>query len=565
MSVALPTRSFAALGALICALNGTSAFAESVEDRGPMPHAQAAARIADEKARAEKTQVTRPRKAAAPDPRGDQPLSVIDWLGQQAPSDPAPQRPPNTSRSSEPPVATTAAAPHVSVTPLGEGAPRRIGLVPSSVTGLPSNIWTGTAVKALTARIANLPDLHLPAAQALLYTVLLAEAEAPQGVAREGDALALARVQKLMELGALDPALSLIEQAGVTTSTAHFDLWMQLSLLTGTEDRACARLMRSPHLTRDYGTRIFCNARSGYWENAALTFGSAQALGLLEPIQLDLFDRFLNPDYFEGSEPLRAPRQMDPMTFRLFETIGEPLPSNSLPRAYAVADLRDLAGWKSQLEAAERLTRAGALPDNQLLGLYTERQPAASGGVWDRVAALQRFETALRTGSAEAVAKTLPPAWEAMREASLEVSFAALFAEPLSTIPLAGRAAALARDVALLSPGYEAAARRIIGDGPQERLLRAVARGEVPDGPVPDAHLASAVHAAFSNPTPRTDLMALARDEQLGMAILRLLSMLHDGASGDTGALRDALATLRALGLEDTARRAALQIVLLEQ
>jgi hypothetical protein len=51
----------------------------------------------------------------------------------------------------------------------------------------------------------------------------------------------------------------------------------------------------------------------------------------------------------------------------------------------------------------------------------------------------------------------------------------------------------------------------------------------------------------------------------LGMAILRLLSLLHDGASGDTSALRDALATLRALGLEDTARRAALQIVLLQQ
>ena len=576
MSAALPTRSLAALGALICTLTATTAFPESAEDRGPVPHAEAGARIAREALQKEQAedaaaQKTAAKKAAAKksaqnsSKKGGQPLSVIDWLGQQSPGDSDAKRPPNPARAKEQPVATSAAAPHVTVTPLGDGAPRRIGLVPGNVTGLPGDIWLGSDVDALTARIADLPDLHLPAAQALLYTVLLAEAQAPQGVARNGDALALARVEKLMELGALDPALSLIEQAGVTTSTAHFDLWMQVSLLTGTEDRACARLMKSPHLTRDYGTRIFCNARSGYWENAALTFGSAQALGLLEEAQLDLFDRFLNPDYFEGAEPLRVPRKMDPMTFSLFEIIGEPLPSNNLPRAYAVADLRDLAGWKSQLEAAERLTRAGALPDNQLLGLYTERQPAASGGIWDRVAALQRFETALRTGSAEAVAKTLPPAWEAMREASLEVSFAALFAEPLATIPLAGHAALLARDVALLSPNYEDAADRVIGNGPEETLLRAVARGAVPTGPIPDAHLASAVHDAFSNPNPREDLMTLAREEQLGMAILRLLSMLHDGASGDTGALRDALATLRALGLEDTARRAALQIVLLEQ
>ncbi|WP_339820800.1 hypothetical protein [Sulfitobacter dubius] len=544
----MSNRGWAVCAALICSVSASALLAESAEDRnlGRTPRQASEA------------------EQSAPAP-GGQPLSVIDWLGAQSPPQNLPKRPPNPGRADEPPVADNALAPEVQVTPLGDGAPRRIGLVPSSVTGLRGDIWMGSDTDALIDRIRDLPDLHLPAAQALLYTVLLAEAQAPQGEARNGDLLALARGEKLMELGALDPALSLIEQAGVTTSTAHFDLWMQLSLLTGTEHRVCERLMKAPHLTRDYGTRIFCNARAGNWENAALTFGSAQALGLLPDEQLELFDRFLNPDFYEGAEPLRVPRQMDPMTFRLFETIGEPLPSRILPRAYAVADLRDIAGWKSQLEAAERLTRAGALPDNLLLGLYTDRQPAASGGVWDRVAALQRFETALRTSSPEAVAKTLPPAWEAMREASLEVAFATLFAEPLSTIPLAGHAAVLARDVALLSPAYEAAAARVIGRSPEDELLRAVARGDTPAGPAPDAPLAAAVHDAFTNSAPRADLMALARDKELGMAVLRLLSLLHDGASGDTSALRDALATLRALGLEDTARRAALQIVLLQQ
>ncbi|MEP3688682.1 MAG: hypothetical protein ABJN05_16495 [Sulfitobacter dubius] len=544
----MSNRGWAVCAALICSVSASALLAESAEDRN-------LGRTPRQASEAEQS----------PPAPGGQPLSVIDWLGAQSPPQNLPKRPPNPGRADEPPVADNALAPEVQVTPLGDGAPRRIGLVPSSVTGLRGDIWMGSDTAALIDRIRDLPDLHLPAAQALLYTVLLAEAQAPQGEARNGDLLALARGEKLMELGALDPALSLIEQAGVTTSTAHFDLWMQLSLLTGTEHRVCERLMKAPHLTRDYGTRIFCNARAGNWENAALTFGSAQALGLLPEEQLELFDRFLNPDFYEGAEPLRVPRQMDPMTFRLFETIGEPLPSRILPRAYAVADLRDIAGWKSQLEAAERLTRAGALPDNLLLGLYTDRQPAASGGVWDRVAALQRFETALRTSSPEAVAKTLPPAWEAMREASLEVAFATLFAEPLSTIPLAGHAAILARDVALLSPAYEAAAARVIGRSPEDELLRAVARGDTPAGPAPDAPLAAAVHDAFTNSAPRADLMALARDKELGMAVLRLLSLLHDGASGDTSALRDALATLRALGLEDTARRAALQIVLLQQ
>ncbi|MFD2739391.1 hypothetical protein ACFSUD_07425 [Sulfitobacter aestuarii] len=503
------------------------------------------------------------------------PLSVIDWLGSNtAPSEPQPVAvprpgPPQARRprpDDQPPVVKSALAPQITVTPLGKGQPREIGLVPGKVTGLPASLWRGSEIDDLLRLIERLPDLSLPAAQSLLYTVLLAEARAPQGKAADGDALARARVRKLAQLGALDPALSLIEQAGVATSPEHFDLWMQISLLNGTEDRACATLKKSPHLTRDYGTRIFCAARDGEWENAALTFGSAQALGLMNETTLALFDRFLHPDLFEGAAPLPVPRDMDPMSFRLFETIGEPLPTRNLPRAYAVADLRDLAGWKSQLEAAERLTRAGALPDNHLLGLYTARDPAASGGIWDRVAALQRFETALASGDPEQIAKALDRAWEAMREAELEIAFATLFAEKLQQVALTGRARGLAFAIGLLSPAYEATATQTdpLPDyaGHDGAFLRAVALGEAP-ARRPGDDLAAAIHDAFTTPEPRTDLLAGARSEQLGASILRVLALLDDGARGDAPALGSALATLRALGLEDTARRAALQVLLL--
>lgn len=487
------------------------------------------------------------------------PLSVIDWLDTQAP--------PPTRRAAEvpdePAVATSASTPRVTVTPLGEGRPREIGLVPSELTGLPKTLWTGSDAATLIARIDALPDLRLPAAQSLLYTVLLAEAQAPGGEAGAGDTLALARVRKLVELGALDPALSLIEQTGVATSPAHFDLWMQISLLLGIEDRACAVLRGAAHLTRDYGTRIFCAARAGAWDNAALTFGSAQALGLMPPEKLALLDRFLNPDLFEGEAPLPAPRRMDPLSFRLFETIGERKPTGALARSYAVADLRDVAGWKAQLEAAERLTRAGALPDNRLLGLYTERKAAASGGIWDRVAALQRFETALGTGSAEAVAKTLPSVWRQMQAARLGTAFAALFAEQLAEVPLEGPVARIALDVGLMSPLYEATAQQA-ADDPETALLRGVAIGETRTARPQDT-LAAAIHDAFSGAVPLPAAVQVAREGKLGQAILDLIVMMEDGAAGDAKAMRDALAGLRALGLEDTARRAALQTLLMER
>ena len=486
------------------------------------------------------------------------PLSVIDWLGEQASvAGPLPSALPNPD---EPPVAKTALAPDVSVQTLSESGPRQIGLVPTQVTGLPSDIWAGSDLETLRGLIARMPDLHLPAAQSLLYTVLLAEAGAPGGRPSAGDALALSRVEQLMARGALDPALSLIEQAGVTTSPAHFDLWMRISLLTGTEDRACAVLRAAPFLTRDYATRIFCDARARKWEDAALTLGSAQALKLLPKHKLDLLARFLDPEAFEGEPPVLTPREMDPLSFRLYETIGEPAPTGNLPRAYAVADLRDLAGWKSQIQAAERLTRAGALPDNRLLGLYTQRKAAASGGVWDRVSALQRFETALRSGSTEAVTKTLPIVWQAMQDADLEVSFAGLFAEPLSKNDLQGRAGQIAADVALLSSSYEAAANRQGAD----RLASRIALGETPAARPADIEEA-AIYDAFSTAAPRADLVAMVQQGRLGEAILQVLRLLHQGERGNARALTDALATLRAMGLEDTARRAALQLLLLER
>ncbi len=488
------------------------------------------------------------------------PLSVIDWLGSRTPSPATGAQPVALPRADEPATSKNALPPGVTVTALGEGSPREIGLVPPSVTGLPPDLWVGSDVDKVIEQIDALPDMRLPAAQSLLYTVLLTESRAPQNRAAQGDALALARVRKLVVLGALDPALSLIEQAGVATSPDHFDLWMQISLLTGTEDRACATLQRNPHLTRDYAVRIFCNARSGEWDNAVLTFGSAEALGLLDPDTLALMNRFLNPDTFDGAASLRPPRKIDPLAFRLFEAIGEPLPTRNLPRAFAVADLRDVAGWKAQVEAAERLTRVGALPDNHLLGLYTDRKPAASGGIWDRVAALQRFDTALGTGSPEAVSKTLPSVWTAMREAGLEVAFAALYADRLAEFDLTGGAATIASEVGLLSPSYE---RTAAASGTNASPLAiAIALGATPAQRPTDA-MQAAIYDAFADAPARADLVSRAREQRLGESILILLDLLNDGVQGDAGALRDALATLRALGLEDTARRAALQTLLL--
>jgi hypothetical protein len=500
-------------------------------------------------------------------------LSVIDWLNKPTPQVALPRAPSTKSKKpkavllNEPAVTQSGTAPKITTSPLGAGVAPNVGLVPPAVTGMKPDLWAGSDAAHIARQIKSLPELDLPAGNALLFTLLLTEASSPTGDANAQDTLTLARVEKLESLGAVDPALALIEQAGAQTSRTLFDVWSQLSMLVGTEDTPCGALSRAPYLTQDAAIKIFCAARGGDWDTAMLTYGSAKALSLVPHEKLNVLDRFLNPDLFDDARALPAPRKIDPLTFRLFETIGEPLSTSPLPRAYAVADLRDIAGWKSQLEAAERLTRVGALPDNHLLGLYTDRKPAASGGIWDRVRAVQRFDTALSTGSADAVAKTLPAAWRQMKAAQIEVSFATSFQERLEGLELKGTSAVIKERMGFLSPAYETVALALEDDvdlGLNTALLRAIAIGEGADE-APTAAVPRAVHDAFTTPTPSTELLELAKSERLGEALIATLGSLRDGTRGDTRALREALSTLRALGLEDTARRAALQILLLER
>jgi hypothetical protein len=277
-----------------------------------------------------------------------------------------------------------------------------------------------------------------------------------------------------------------------------------------------------------------------------------------------LLIRFLDAETFDGAPPLPAPSRPSPLIFRLYEAIGESLTTATLPLAFAHSDLRTNTGWKAQIEAAERLARSGALSENKLLGLYTERRPAASGGVWDRVDAVQRFDLALTSGNAQSVAATLPAAWFAMQRAGLEVAFARAHAEPLGKISLAGPAAPLAFRIALLTPDYETAATDYAPETASDRFLKAVARGDLA-GVVPPDDLARAVADGFLATAAPPALAAEVKAGNLGAAILGAIAQMQEGTNGDLNRLSDALALLRSIGLEDVARRAALQVLILDR
>ncbi|UWQ48230.1 hypothetical protein K3720_09655 [Leisingera caerulea] len=486
----------------------------------------------------------------------NEPLAAIDWLNRPPPRSGLPG-----TVLLEPPVTGTAAVPPVAVTPLETLQPP-VGLVPAAATGLPPDMWRGSSAEDIARLIETVPVRGSPAMQALLFTLLLSESRPP---ANSKDRILLARLDRLLALGAADPSQALAEHAGPISSKERFARWFDTTLLTGSEDASCEALAAAPHLSDSYGARIFCAARRSDWPTAALMLETAHALELLPKERMDLLDRFLNPDLFEMAPPLPHPADPDPLTFRLFETIGEPMPTAPLPPAFAAADLRDIAGWKAQLEAAERLARGGALNPNQYLGLFSDRKPAASGGIWDRVAAVQQLEHDLNSGSADALSASLPRAWAAMQQAGTETVFADLFAEPLARADLNGPEKALAWRIRLLSPLYELAAHAAPAAGAEEQFLARLAQGRPGDAPAPSP-LAEAIALGFEpeRPVPAR-IRQLLDNGQLGEAILRSMVLFAQGADGNLGDLTAALAAFRAVGLEDTARRASLQLMLLER
>jgi hypothetical protein len=496
----------------------------------------------------------------------DTPMSAIDWLSQSVatpvvqPGDNA-TRPP-VAPMDEAPIAESGDSPTVTVTVLDAPNLDAVGLLSPQTTGLPADLWGLGRTTDIATRVTEDRAEVLPSLRQLLVTVLLAETTPPPDSDGTGQLLR-SRTDKLLALGALDQAEALLAAAG-STDPELFRRTFDVALLAGTEDAACKTLTETPALSPTFPARIFCLARSGDWNAAALSLRTGVTLGDIAPEDEALIARFLDPDLFEGEPAPPRPDRITPLVWRMFQAIGEPLSTANLPLAFSHADLSDRSGWKARIEAAERLASAGAIAPNLLLGLYTERDPAASGGVWDRVLAFQNFDAALDARDPARIMATLPPVWNAMESQQLEVAFAALYAERLARLELSGDAKASAFRIALLSPFYRDIALTHAPANARETFLKGIAAGSVEGLVAPDG-MGRAIGPAFVAPTPSDEALKLLDERRLGEALLLSIDQITRGVTGELRGVTDGLALLRHVGLEDVARRTALELMILER
>ena len=486
------------------------------------------------------------------------PLSAIDWMNKKRST---------IDRSNEteffktePPITSGAEAPRVAVSKLRETRVDAVGLLPAQVTGFPVNIWHESASSELVRLLRNIDVSHNPAIQSLLFRLLLAEGHAPFDSDDTYEFLQ-ARIEKLVQFGAVEPALALLERAAPLPAQLVPNLF-DLSMLSESTLPACEQVLNLGSSYERDAERIFCTARKGDWMTAHLMLEATTALGVLEQRQNSLLARFLDAyEYEDTIEELPPPLKPTALDFRLYEAIGEPLATTSLPLAFSVNDLTGAHGWKAQLEAAERLKNSGALADNRFLGIFTERSPSASGGIWDKVNVIQRFEQAVRQKDPILAGEVLNDLFANPEFRDLIAPTSRIFSSDLLALDLSTKDRKMTQRFALLSGEFEAVAALINPKTPQDALLKAVALNDF-SSLTASGTLEDVISQAFRTARVPFVVSSLMEQHKLGEAILTALIQFEKGSAGDLQDLVDSISTLRFLGLDETACRAALYLLI---
>ncbi|WP_282601697.1 hypothetical protein [Paracoccus sp. PARArs4] len=463
----------------------------------------------------------------------DQPLSASDWLSgsvrgpvrESSAWRPGDTRPPVRKTPRPSPVATSGEVGAVSVTRLDHGNPDATGILSPRRAGLPVDLWAGSDPATVAGMVLETPA-RLQSMQGLLTRILtaqLAVADGPSDGAR--GQLFLARADRLLDMGAVDQAQGLLLAAG-PGEPEIFRRLFDIALLEGDESRACAIMDGTPGIAPSFAARIFCLAQTGDWSAAAISLHGAEMLDLVHDREAQLLTYFLDDAYVDHGEALAPPENLSPLEFRISEAIGQPLPTTPLPVAFAQSDLRLNSGFKARLEAAERLARAGALSPGRLRRIYGEQPPAASGGVWDRAAALAELDAAIAAGDHDAA---LLRCFQVFRQADMADILASMIAADLP------------------EPAPED-----MGDAAETARLLRQWQG-LSDAPLP------------APPADLTAQIPPAPAARKGEALLTAMADIDAAIEGDMARAAKGIAMLIALGLPEDASRARRQIILLDR
>ncbi|MEM8788856.1 MAG: hypothetical protein AAGE76_11395, partial [Pseudomonadota bacterium] len=426
-------------------------------------------------------------------PFAAEPRSAIPWLSEVLRTPPAAPGSivPTASVPPDGPAMPFGVGP-ITESSLNDPVRDGVGLLAPTETGLPRDLWRGLSALRLRAMINGQPIEGVPGARALYAQMLLAETDPPAGAGPKNGVL-LARIDRLMAAGRLAEAEALVDSIGVL-DPALFRRAFDIALLTGPVEDRCAQMQAAPPLAPTLPARVFCLARLGDWSAAALTLSLGANVGDVSATEEALLSRFLDPELFEGLPGPDPAPQMTTLDFSLREATALPRPQGPLPLAFEHVDTADGVALRTRLEALERLAREDATPAERLFQAYRSGTPAASGGIWDRMAAAQALDRAFAIADPAPLARAVLAADTLFAQHGLRAALARAYGRQLAALdPTAFDAATSGEIGALLvlaggrgggaPPGRPRTPTTPPGGGPPGPPGGGVAAGPAPGAP----------------------------------------------------------------------------------
>jgi hypothetical protein len=491
------------------------------------------------------------------------PLSAIEWLTESITDPPEFQVEPDTTPLVEPLIQDISIK--KGLTPV---SPDAIGLLSPSLTGFSANLWGDMSANEIADLLQNFPNEGTPEAKSLFRRILLAQTNpAPDDV--QNGLVLQARVARLLDIGALDAAEALIKLAPATNPQI-FQQKFDIAILTNRTKSVCQTLKSTPAISNDLSARVYCLARGGDWNAAAITLSLGGAIGAIDPAREKMLIHFLDPELFEGQPDPIAPDPMGVMDFVLRESVLLPRPSGLLPLPYLYRDIGNRAPLRAKLEASERLNLAGSLPSNLLFAAYREGKAASSGGVWGRAKSIQTLDEAFAKDEVGDISQALSTAYNEFSDVGLLKAMAEEYADLLATL--------------LYSAGYSDTKHKVLNllhlanisnitwsnnsvlDDKQQLALAIVTQAPLvidPAGSAMQRSIVNGLNGPRSDSSTATQMLNLLEEGRQGQAILASLRLLSSGALADPEGVRVGLYVLSAAGQSAVARRIAVQILLL--
>ena len=470
------------------------------------------------------------------------PLSAIDWLSKENSKF---QKSLLDEKNTE-----TENTSDIKVSTLTSNEYQAIGLLPIYVTGIPTTIWRNSSFDDLVYSFKTMPIFKYSPIQELVYSLLLAEARPPLNEPKRY-AFLEARLNKLLNYGAVDPAIALIERASPLPERM-IPLLFDISLLSSNNFPICDPIFQNTKNRELQAELIYCYARKGDWLTAHLILKTGEVLEDLNVREVSLLDRYLEVDFNVDLNALLPPPELiTPLEYRLYEAIGEPIPAEYLPIQYSQSDLSGENGWRAQVIAAERLSLTGAIPENQILGVYTSNNPGVSGGMWERVKVVQDLDFALE--HEEDFEHYFQNAWRVFKKTDQITVFAKLFGLRVFEKNLSVKSREIAANLLLLTNNF----RLTKGYWNSSDIRFGLTTGDFSQVKASN-EIEKIILKVFTEPSIPFLVEQKLNQGKLGEVILNALLQFETGIDGNLKDFSESLSTLNLIGLDNTARRAAL-------